>query len=156
DSQKQAADMMAKALAAEGVELVHIIGPKTGHAYHPQAKEEINRRIDSVVSRGRDPVPNKVRFTTWTLRYNQMLWVTVDGLDQHWMRARVDAEIAGASTVKVKTLNVSGLTLTMPSGLCPLDNTQRPTVIVDGQELTAARVLSDRSWMAHFRKTDGR
>jgi hypothetical protein len=138
------------------MELVHIIGPQTGHAYHPQAKEEINRRIDSIVARGRNPVPSRVRFTTWTLRYNQMLWITVDGLDQHWRRARVDAEIADASTVKVKTLNVSGLTLAMPAGLCPLDNTRQPTVILDGQELSAAPVLSDRSWTAHFRRKDER
>src|SRR6266498_3601041 len=71
DSQKQAADVMAKALAAEGLELVHIIGPQTGHKYHPDAKAEINRRIDSIVARGRNPLPRKVRFTTWTLRYNQ-------------------------------------------------------------------------------------
>src|SRR6185369_9736318 len=29
DSQKQAADMMAKAVAAEGMELTHVIGPQT-------------------------------------------------------------------------------------------------------------------------------
>ena len=36
-------------------------------------------------------MPGRIRFTTRTLRYNQMLWVTVDGLEQHWERARVDA-----------------------------------------------------------------
>ena len=84
DKQKQAADFMAKALMSEGLELAHVIGPKTAHAYHPQAKEEINRRIDAIATAGRNPAPQKVRFTTWTLRYNQMLWVTVDALDQHW------------------------------------------------------------------------
>ncbi|HEY0456082.1 MAG TPA: prolyl oligopeptidase family serine peptidase, partial [Verrucomicrobiae bacterium] len=43
DSQKQAADMMVKAAAAEGMELTHIIGPKTKHAYEPEAKKEVNR-----------------------------------------------------------------------------------------------------------------
>src|SRR5262249_33939834 len=114
---------------------------------------EINRRIDGIAARGRNPVPPRVRFTTWTLRYNQMLWVTVDGLGQHWERARVEAEIADASTVKVKTENVTALTLAMPAGLCPLENTQRPKVVLDGQELAAAPVLSDRSWAAHFRKS---
>src|SRR5262249_17699113 len=37
DKQKQAADVMAQAMKAEGMELVHIIGPGTAHAYHPQA-----------------------------------------------------------------------------------------------------------------------
>jgi hypothetical protein len=36
DAQKQAADIMARALRQEGVELRHIIGPGTRHAYHTQ------------------------------------------------------------------------------------------------------------------------
>jgi len=71
DKQKQAADMMAKAAVAEGIELTHIIGPQTPHRYHPEARAEINRRIDSVVALGRNPVPRTIRFTTWTLRYNR-------------------------------------------------------------------------------------
>jgi pimeloyl-ACP methyl ester carboxylesterase len=153
DSQKQAADIMGKALAEEGIELVHIIGPKTGHSYHPDAKREINRRIDSIAARGRKPVPHHVRFTTWTLRYNQMNWVTVDGLEQHWERARVDAVLdIDANSVRATTKNVSVLTLDFAPGLCPLDNTRAPAVVLDGRLMTASRVLSDRSWRAHFRK----
>ncbi|MEW6156104.1 MAG: prolyl oligopeptidase family serine peptidase [Verrucomicrobiota bacterium] len=152
DRQKQAADIMAKALAAEGMELTHLIGPKTGHIYHPDTKREINARIDSIVARGRNPVPRKVRFTTWTLRYHEMLWVTLDGLEEHWERAQVEAEIVDDRTVRLSTKNVSALTLSMPPGLCPLDPTQAPRVILDGRTLTAPRVQSDRSWTAHFRK----
>ena len=155
DRQKQAAEVMARALAAEGIGLLHIVGPNTGHSYHPQAKEEINRRIDLIAARGRDPVPAKVKFTTWTLRYNRMLWVEVGALDEHWERARVEAEIADAGTVRVTTENVAALSLEMPAGRCPLDNTRRPAVILDGQKLEAPPVLSDRSWAAHFRRADG-
>ena len=49
DRQKQAADVMEKALAGEGITLTHLIGPKTAHSYHPQAKLELNRRIDAIV-----------------------------------------------------------------------------------------------------------
>jgi pimeloyl-ACP methyl ester carboxylesterase len=156
DRQKQAADTMAKALASEGISLVHILGPKTAHAYHPQAKEEIERRLASLVTRGRDPVPPQVRFSTWTLRYHRDLWVQVDGLDKHWERARVDAEMIDRHRVQVYTQNVTALTLTMAPGLCPLDNLRRPKVLLDGQEVEAAPVLSDRSWAAHFRKGDNR
>jgi hypothetical protein len=119
----------------------------------PQAKEEINRRIDAVVARGRPALPPRVRFTTWTLRYNRMLWLTVDGLGQHWERARVDAEITGPSAVRITTANVTALTLSMRPGLCPLDVTRRPTVTLDGRQVEAAPVLSDRSWVAHYRKS---
>src|SRR5262249_19106665 len=135
DSQKQAADIMARAMTAEGLTLTHIIGPGTGHSYHPAAKREIDRRIDAIVAKGRNPVPRRVRFTTWTLRYNRMLWVTVDVLEKHWERARVDAEVVGDARVNVTTRNVEGLTLSMPPGLCPLDATQRPTVVLDGREV---------------------
>jgi hypothetical protein len=155
DSQKQAAEVMARALEAEGISLVHLIGPKTGHSYHPQVKEELIRRVDSIVGRGRNPIPERIRFTTWTLRYNHAFWLTVDGLDEHWERARVEAALAGAHSVQVKTQNVAALTLAMPSGYCPLDNTKKPHVVLDGQEMEAAAVLSDRSWTAHFRKSDG-
>ncbi len=152
DKQKQAADMIAKALAAEGMELTHIIGPKTEHKYEARAKEEINRRMDSIVARGRNPVPNKVHFTTWTLRYNEMLWVKVDGLEQHWERGDVNAEIVNPNQINVATKNVSAFTLSMPPGLCPLDNSAKPRVVVDGKELGANAVLSDRSWSARFQK----
>jgi hypothetical protein len=152
DRQKQAADMMAAALKKEGIELVHIIGLKTPHRYEPQAKQEVNRRIDAIMARGRDPLPSKIHFTTWTLRYNEMLWVTIDSLGHHWQRARVDAEITGPAALNLKTENVEALTLSMAPGLCPLDMTRKPSVTIDGRMVQAAPVGSDRSWVAHFRK----
>jgi pimeloyl-ACP methyl ester carboxylesterase len=169
DSQKQAADVMAAALKKEGIELAHVIGPKTGHAYHPEAKKEVIRRIDSIVAHGRNPVPRQVRFATWTLRYNQAFWLTIDGMEKHWEQARVDAGLVpgrpmpGAPDVIVATQNVSAFTLSMPPGLCPLVPTRKPRVAVvergaapAGEPLDAASVLSDRSWVAHFRKVDGK
>jgi dienelactone hydrolase len=153
DTQKQAADIMARALAPEGITLAHLVGPGMGHQYDPASRREIERRVSSIVARGRNPVPRVIRFTTWTLRYNHMRWVTVDGLEQHWKRARVAAEIVGPLDVRVRTSNVEGLTLAMPAGLCPLDVTGRPQVVLDGTSLKAPPVLSDRSWVAHFRKT---
>lgn len=156
DKQIQAAQVMARELKTEGIELTHIIGPQTEHKYHPDAIKEISRRIDSIAAAGRNPVPRRVKFTTWTLRYNRMAWITVDGLEQHWERARVEAEIRNNAPIQVMTQNVSALTLEMQPGECPLDNSRRPTVILDKQEVAAAPVMSDRSWTAHFRKTDGK
>ncbi len=167
DSQKQAADRMAAALKGEGLELVHIIGPKTGHSYHPLAKAEVNRRIDSIVARGRDPMPEKVRFTTWTLRYNNSHWITLDGLEKHWEVARViarrQADFSRPWEASVGVRNVTAFTLSMPPGSCPFDASQKPRVIVfeSGNiqnappPLEAPPVLSDRSWTAHFRKVGG-
>lgn len=156
DNQKQAADLMATALAKEGIKLTHIIGPQTGHKYHPDAKAEINRRIDSIAAQGRDPLPSRVKFATHTLRYNQSAWVTVDGLEQHWEQARVEAEIdQQGNGIKAVTRNIAALTLAIPAGLAPFDPTRKVSVSLDGQMLNAASAASDRSWTAHFTKQAG-
>jgi hypothetical protein len=157
DKQKQAADLMATAMAKVGLELVHVIGPKTAHSYHPESKKEINRRIDGIVELGRNPMPPRVRLTTWTLKYNQMNWVTVDGLDQHWERGTVEAEIGlGDNSIRIHTRNVSGITLEFDPGQCPLDNTKPTRVFIDDNKPSSPRVLSDRSWVASFRKVGSR
>lgn len=137
DPQKAAADTMAKALKEEGLEMIHVIGPKTAHAYEKNAKEEVARKVDEFAAKGRDPNPKRIRFTTWTLRYNDMKWVTVEGLEKHWERARVDAE-QDSGKATVTTRNVSAISLTAP-GLAK--------VVLDGQELAAA---------PHYHKADGK
>jgi hypothetical protein len=156
DPQQQAGDMMQHALAEEGLRLIRIVGPQTQHKYHPDSKIEINRILDSIAERGRDPYPRRVRFTTWTLAYNRMKWVTIDGLGQHWERARLDAEISGGSAVDVATANVTAFSLDFASGGCPLDLSRPAAVTVDGQKLSAPGPMSDRSWTVHFRKSGDR
>ncbi len=152
DSQKQAADIMAEALRKEGIELVHLIGrsapglPKTGHAYHPEARAEIDRRMTSIAERGRERVPRTVHFVTYTLKYNRMAWVTIDALDEHWSQARVDAAIVGDGEISVDTKNVQAVTLSFPAGWAPFDVTQPVSLSIDGQDLKGPRPESDRSW----------
>jgi len=137
DPQKQAADIMAKALAEEGLELKHLIGPQTGHKYHPEVWKELVKLVDDAAAKGRDPLPKKIRFTTYTTRYNDMKWVLVDGLERHWERARVDAE-QDAGLVKATTSNVSAVRFELPT---------LTKVVLDGQELPAA---------PHYVKTEGK
>lgn len=113
DKQKQAADIMEKALKAEGLELTHIIGPKTGHKYEPEAKKKVNELVDEAAAKGRNRFPARIRFTTWTLKYNRMHWVTVDGLGEHWKRARVEAEIKDG-VITATTDNVTSITFSHP------------------------------------------
>ena len=47
------------------------------------------------------------------------------------------------------------MTLAIPAGLCPFDIRRQPKVEIDGLELESPRPLSDRSWVAHFRKLEG-
>jgi dienelactone hydrolase len=138
DKQKQAADIMAKAMKDEGLDLIHVIGPKTEHKYEPEAKKDVAKRVDEFAAKGRDPNPKKIRFATWTLRYNQMKWLTVDGLEKHWERATVDVENNGG-LARATTKNVSALTI---GGLWK-------QVEIDGQIVTGNVPLKkvDGKWM---------
>ncbi len=158
DRQKQAADQMEQALAAVGIRLVHIIGSGAEHNYTPAAKEEINARIDRLAEQGRNRVPEQICFTTFTLRYNRCLWLELDGLGQHWNRARVEARLMHGQSVDVvvKTDNVTGLTLRFAAGECPLDILKKPVIEIDGVAFEAPQPLSDRSWVARLAKVGGR
>src|SRR5262249_40443673 len=155
-------DMMAEALKTEGIDLVHIIGAGAGHQYTPEARVEINQRIDQIARVGREPLPSVVRFTTWTLRYNRCSWVQIDGLEKHWERARVEAELSSShgGTPGISTRNVDALTLAIPSGLCPLAFFERPgerfAIELDDSIVEVPRPMSDRSWTVHLRKVEGR
>jgi len=156
DKQKAAADAMASAMKLEGMDLLHLIGPKTEHKYEPETKKELAGRADELVARGRVPMPRRIRFATWSLRYNKMFWVTLEGLEKHWEQARVEAEILNPHEIRIRAENVTGLTLSMPEGLCPLDTTLRPEVQVNRQMVEAPRVQADGSWKVHLIEHAGR
>ncbi len=142
DPQKQSADMMEKACAAEGLKLERIIGPNTAHKYEPGAKQQLAEKIDALAAKGRDAVPKEVRLTTYTLRYPSVAWVKADGLEKHWERADVRAQLEGGAA-NVTTKNVSALTLSAP-GLSK--------VVIDGQTVAgkspAVLHKQDSRWIA--------
>lgn len=150
DKQKQAADVMERTLRGENVDMLHIIGPQTAHKIHPDSLIEIEKRLASIAAIGRRRAPNEVHLSTWFLRYNRMHWVTIDALQEHWVRARIHARITGHSEVTVKLQNITAFTLDMPSGHSPLSLLYKPTVLIDGQALEVTRPKLDRSWRVRF------
>jgi hypothetical protein len=145
--------MMEKAMADEGMKLVHLIGPGMGHQFHPDVLLDIEQRLKNIADRGRNRVPRSVRLTTWTLRYHTMFWLRVDALTEHWQRARVDAELHEPNAVFVDVDGVEEFTLEFKAGECPLDTALTPVVEINGQGIEAPRVMSDRSWLVTFRKS---
>ena len=94
DKQKQAADMMAEALAAGGPDASSTSsarrpGTATSPRPRPRSTAGSTRSSPAAATRSRAAFG----FTTWTLRYNEVPWLRLDGLEQHWERARVDGEI---------------------------------------------------------------
>lgn len=155
DRQKQAADMMVAAAAEENLRLVHIIGPGTEHKIHPDSLSEIEHRLDSIVENRHEETPESVCFVTYTLRYNRMHWLRVDGMTKHWEQARLEARIQSPSKISVSTKGVEAFSIHFESGECPLQLTTKPTVAIDGTILTAPKVWSDRSWEVAFERING-
>lgn len=156
DSQIQAARAMERALAAEGMQLTHLIGPKTGHSYEKTARAELNRRIDALAERGRTSVPEHVQFVTPTLRYDQMAWVKIDALGAHWEQARVEGRRSWTdSSIVLKTANVTGLTVRFGAGEAEFDPRREVRVVLDGATLTGPKPGSDLSWAASFHRDAG-
>lgn len=155
DIQKQAADIMEAALKKEGMNLVHIIGPETGHAYHPDAKIEVESRLAKLATQGRERMPLEIHFVTYTLKYNEISWITIDGLEEHWSRARIDAAIGDSNRLKVTTKNISDLTFNMPAGLCPFESGKPVKISIDYQQITAPSPLADRSWGCSLFRENG-
>ena len=146
DIQKQAADIMATALAREGIDLVHLIGPQAKHRIHPDTKPEIARRLDSLAESGRQSNPANVHLVTYTLKYNHMHWVTLDAMKKHWERAQVDAKIVNDTSLQVATRNAMALTFAMHPGNAGFRLREPVSIVIDGQQVSGPRPGSDRSW----------
>ena len=154
DGQKQAADAMAAAMTAEGLTLEHIIGPNTAHAYEPGARQQVQDRLDQLAAAGRNPAPKEIRFTTWTLRYNKMFWITVDAVAEHWARARADAKIDG-DAIRLTTAGVTAMHLAFDPGLAPFAAGARPSLTIDGTAISLPAVAGDKSLSVGLVKTGG-
>ncbi len=126
DNQKQAADIMETAMAAEGLKLERFIGPKTGHSYEPETKKALTARLEELLAKGRELQPREVNLTTYTLRYPESAWVRIEGMGQHWERADVRARFTDDTTISADTKNVTMLSF---NGVHP------KAVILDGQSI---------------------
>jgi len=119
DKQKQAADLMAKAIGFNetGLMLRHIIGPGTGHKYEPSAKQTVVETVDQLARLGRR-FPLDVRLETFSLKYNKMAWLQIDAMEKHWEPSiAVGSFENGAFHIGLK--NVTSFSVLFPPGSLP-------------------------------------
>lgn len=123
DRQLAAATTMKEAADRAGVPMTLLVGPKTGHTYHPDSLRQIRQHMLRAELRSR---PSAVKFITWTLRYPRCFWVTIEGMERHYTPARVDAALKGG-VLETTTSGVTALKLDpLPVGTS--------SIRIDGQE----------------------
>ncbi len=104
-----------------------LIGPKTGHSWHPDSKAASEAFIRKALESAEAP-RHHLRCVTYTTRFNQCHWLSIDGLDEHYTRADVEARrTPDLAQYTVTTRNVSRLGFRVPAA----------SFSIDGQVLTA-------------------
>ena len=92
--------------------------------------------------KGAKRIPETVHFTTYTLHYNNCAWITVDALDRHWERARIEAHRDADESYTVRAENIKAFTIELP----PRRRRLRPRVKVQvaplGQDAGGCQVES--------------
>jgi dienelactone hydrolase len=142
DAQLQASVNIREQLTAEGFRFqpdgpfrwitsdfraLFLVGPKTGHSWHPDSKAESNAFIAKALETA-DRTPDHVRFVTYTTRFNNAHWLTVDRLDATYTRGDIDAvRQDGGRRYVITTKDVAAFTIAGPES----------TFAIDGQTLRA-------------------
>jgi pimeloyl-ACP methyl ester carboxylesterase len=96
-------------LYAEGTDAQFHISKNTGHSTSPEVRQKLNAFLKKYGDRGRVS-PDRLRFLTYTTRYNRHHWATLEQLEKHYERAEIDAKRSGAK-LEIATRNLVRLTL---------------------------------------------
>jgi pimeloyl-ACP methyl ester carboxylesterase len=155
DAQLRASTRLREAIVREGFQLTQespykwtskdlrllfLVGPGTGHAWHRESKIESEAFIRKALDETAGKVPNHVRFVTYTTKYNNAHWVTIELLDESYKRADVDAKRSDdMRQYTVTTKNVARVRFDVPAA----------SFTIDGQTLKAGA-------NATFQKTNGK
>jgi len=97
----QAHVLMGEAMQREGLALVNLISPGTGHVIDPATHAEQMKRIGEYAARGIARAPRQLRFVTWTLKYSRCHWIELLRLDEHYRRSEISARILDDGTIEV-------------------------------------------------------
>jgi len=97
----QAHVIMGEAMANEGLKMVNLISPGTGHVIDPVTHREQMRRISEYADKGLAQAPRELRFVTWTLKYNCCHWLELLALKEHYERAEIVASASEDGSIEV-------------------------------------------------------
>jgi hypothetical protein len=135
---------------------VFLVGPKTGHSWHPDSRAESNAFINKALESA-DTAPTRVRFVTYTTRFNRAHWLTVDGLEETYKRAEVDATRSkDGADFTVTTKNVSHLTVEAPHGVFTIDGQKTGGIGSGSVSATSKRPLISGPSSVSLEKVNGK
>lgn len=105
--------IMGQAMQREGLTMVNLISPGTGHVIDPVTHAEQMKRIGEYAAKGLDHQPKELRFVTWTLKYSRCHWLQVLGLEKHYSRAEISAKLGADSIVIAEPTNITRFAISM-------------------------------------------
>jgi hypothetical protein len=148
----QAHVLMGGAMEKEGLKLVNLISPGTGHVIDPVTHREQMKRLGEYASRGLDHAPGHLRFVTWSLKYDRCHWLQVLGLKEHYARAELEATVGDDGSIEVKEpRNITRFAIAppVPEGKTPHLRVAGAEVPLPAREAGAPLVigLRDGKWV---------
>jgi dienelactone hydrolase len=129
DPQRQASANILEALEAlgfrmkrdglvtrgDGIDFLRVVGAKTGHKVDPESAKVLKTFHDEHAAKGLNLLPARIRFVTYTLKYNRAPWLSLVRLREHYRRATVDAQIKD-DRVSLSAENVAVLAVDRDAG----------------------------------------
>jgi Prolyl oligopeptidase family len=100
----------------EGIDFLRVVGAGMGHQVDPSSAKILADFHDAHAARGAGLDAKRVRFVTYTLKYNRAAWLSVEQLKEHYARTEVDAELKDGKVVVNKADNVQVLALDRHAG----------------------------------------
>jgi hypothetical protein len=125
-----------------GIDFLRVVGARMGHKVDPASAKILSAFHDEHALKGLDRSPKRIKFTTYTLKYNQAPWLRVEALQEHYRRAYVDAEIRDRTVVVHAIENVAVLSVFREMGT---------TIRLDGREFPLEGAAKGRLPDVYFR-----
>lgn len=138
----QAHIIMGEAMRRKGLQMTNLISPGTGHVIDPVTHAEQMKRIATHAAVA-PRLPRKLRFVTWTLKYNRCHWLEVLQLGKHYVRAELSAKLVDGVLVVDEPQNITRFAVSK-TGL-----PERPRTIRIGSSANEFPFSEDRVEFAH-------
>lgn len=98
-------------LRSQGTPSIFLISQNTGHGTSPLTRERLDAFLKEWGDKGQSS-PDRIRFVTWTTRYNRDYWISVNGLEKTYDRADVDVQRTdGRAQYQINTKNITRLAI---------------------------------------------